>query len=281
MVLVAEGAVSGCCVRGTGRSTRRRFPRAVTSPPPRSSAGASFSDGQLWLFAATLGAEGAVLVALALGQAGDRPAPSRATRGPPDARRGRGRRRPLDHARRRDAACRGSQRTSAPSTTGSRPRGSARGSATSRSRRRSAPCLAAAGAALLLALAPPLRGSLVDPRDGGRGGDRASCSSGWRRWSWPRSSTSSRRCRPTSPARAEVLDLATTGGGRRRARSTASTRAAGCAPLNAYVDGIGSTKRVVLYDNLLRRANRPELEASSPTSSATSSTTTFRGASPS
>ena len=31
--------------------------------------------------------------------------------------------------------------------------------------------------------------------------------------------------------------------------------------LNAYVDGIGSTRRVVLYDNLLRRANRPELRS--------------------
>jgi STE24 endopeptidase len=31
--------------------------------------------------------------------------------------------------------------------------------------------------------------------------------------------------------------------------------------LNAYVDGLGPTKRVVLYDNLLRRANRPELRS--------------------
>jgi len=31
--------------------------------------------------------------------------------------------------------------------------------------------------------------------------------------------------------------------------------------LNAYVDGIGSTRRVVLYDNLLRRTNRPELRS--------------------
>jgi STE24 endopeptidase len=31
--------------------------------------------------------------------------------------------------------------------------------------------------------------------------------------------------------------------------------------LNAYVDGIGSTRRVVLYDNLLRSANRPELRS--------------------
>jgi STE24 endopeptidase len=31
--------------------------------------------------------------------------------------------------------------------------------------------------------------------------------------------------------------------------------------LNAYVDGIGPSKRVVLYDNLLRRADRPELRS--------------------
>ena len=31
--------------------------------------------------------------------------------------------------------------------------------------------------------------------------------------------------------------------------------------LNAYVDGIGSTKRVVLYDNLLKRAARSELRS--------------------
>jgi STE24 endopeptidase len=63
-----------------------------------------------------------------------------------------------------------------------------------------------------------------------------------------------------SPARAEVLALA------RRAgvdigqvyRVNASRRVRS---LNAYVDGIGPTKRVVLYDNLLRRANRPELKS--------------------
>ena len=31
--------------------------------------------------------------------------------------------------------------------------------------------------------------------------------------------------------------------------------------LNAYVDGIGSSKRVVLYDNLLERARRRELDS--------------------
>lgn len=63
-----------------------------------------------------------------------------------------------------------------------------------------------------------------------------------------------------SRARAQVLTLA------RRAgvevgqvyRVDASRRVRS---LNAYVDGIGSTRRVVLYDNLLRRANRPELRS--------------------
>jgi Zn-dependent protease with chaperone function len=63
-----------------------------------------------------------------------------------------------------------------------------------------------------------------------------------------------------SKARAQVLGLA------RRAgvdvgqvyRVNASRRVRS---LNAYVDGIGSTRRVVLYDNLLRRTNRPELRS--------------------
>src|SRR2546421_129847 len=63
-----------------------------------------------------------------------------------------------------------------------------------------------------------------------------------------------------SRARAQVLSLS------RRAgvdvgqvyRVNASRRVRS---LNAYVDGIGPTRRVVLYDNLLRRANRPELRS--------------------
>jgi STE24 endopeptidase len=63
-----------------------------------------------------------------------------------------------------------------------------------------------------------------------------------------------------SRARAQVLELA------RRAgvdvgqvyRVNASRRVRS---LNAYVDGIGSTRRVVLYDNLLRRTKRAELRS--------------------
>jgi STE24 endopeptidase len=64
----------------------------------------------------------------------------------------------------------------------------------------------------------------------------------------------------TSPARADVVEL-----GRRAGveigevyRIDASRRVTS---LNAYVDGIGPTKRVVLYDNLLAEAERPELRS--------------------
>jgi STE24 endopeptidase len=65
---------------------------------------------------------------------------------------------------------------------------------------------------------------------------------------------------PKSAARSEVLDLGQRAGvdigevykvdASRRVRS-----------LNAYVDGLGPTKRVVLYDTLLERTNRPELRS--------------------
>jgi STE24 endopeptidase len=64
----------------------------------------------------------------------------------------------------------------------------------------------------------------------------------------------------SSRARADVLEL-----GRRAGvdigevyRVDASRRTN---TLNAYVDGIGSSKRVVLYDNLLERADRSELDS--------------------
>jgi STE24 endopeptidase len=61
-----------------------------------------------------------------------------------------------------------------------------------------------------------------------------------------------------SPARAEVLDLARKAGvdvgGVYRVNASRKVRA-----LNAYVDGIGSTRRVVLYDNLISGTDRAEL----------------------
>jgi STE24 endopeptidase len=63
-----------------------------------------------------------------------------------------------------------------------------------------------------------------------------------------------------SRARADVLELGREAGVEigEVYRIDASRRVTA---LNAYVDGIGSTKRVVLYDNLLERAARPELRS--------------------
>ncbi len=63
-----------------------------------------------------------------------------------------------------------------------------------------------------------------------------------------------------SVAREEVLDLAERAGVEvgEVYRIDASRRSTA---LNAYVDGIGSSKRVVLYDNLLANARRPELRS--------------------
>jgi STE24 endopeptidase len=65
---------------------------------------------------------------------------------------------------------------------------------------------------------------------------------------------------PPSETRAEVLSLARKAGVdvRQVYRVDASRRTR---TLNAYVDGIGSSRRVVLYDNLLNEANRPALRA--------------------
>ena len=64
----------------------------------------------------------------------------------------------------------------------------------------------------------------------------------------------------SSRARADVLELGREAGVDigQVYRVDASRRSTA---LNAYVDGIGSTKRVVLYDNLLKRAARPELRS--------------------
>jgi len=64
----------------------------------------------------------------------------------------------------------------------------------------------------------------------------------------------------SSRARADVLELGHEAGVDigQVYRIDASRRSTA---LNAYVDGIGSTKRVVLYDNLLKRAARSELRS--------------------
>jgi STE24 endopeptidase len=65
---------------------------------------------------------------------------------------------------------------------------------------------------------------------------------------------------PEGPARSEVLELGERAGVEigEVYRVDASRRSTS---LNAYVDGIGPTKRVVLYDNLLRGVERPALRS--------------------
>jgi STE24 endopeptidase len=65
---------------------------------------------------------------------------------------------------------------------------------------------------------------------------------------------------PPGPLRERVLELADEAGVDvgEVLRVDASRRGTS---LNAYVDGIGSSKRVVLYDNLIEEADRAELEA--------------------
>ena len=97
---------------------------------------------------------------------------------------------------------------------------------------------------------------------GGSPGRRSSSPSAWPRSTSARScstrsSTGSRRC-PTGATRSDVLELA------RGPASTsgevyevdASRRTTGA---NAYVAGLGRTKRVVLYDNLLEDFTRDEV----------------------
>lgn len=63
-----------------------------------------------------------------------------------------------------------------------------------------------------------------------------------------------------SPARADVLELAREAGvDVGEVLSVDASRRV--SSLNAYVDGLGSTKRVVLYDNLVDEADRPELRS--------------------
>ncbi len=257
MVLVAEGAVwllrpSDRPIDPTPVPESRFFTAAEIER------GRSFSDGQLWLFVATLGAQGAVLVCLALGRPtavrrrlerlGARPLLGGAAAGaglsvalgvaalPAGI---------AAHARAVDYGI---------STQGL---GSWLGDA-ARSAGVTA-LLSAAGAAVLLALVRRFGARWWLPGTVVVGAIAVVFV-----WLAPVVlAPLYNRFTPLaadSPARAEVLGLA------RRAgvdvgevyRVDASRRVRS---LNAYVDGIGSTRRVVLYDNLLRRANRPELRS--------------------
>jgi Zn-dependent protease with chaperone function len=257
MVLVAEGAV-WLLRPGERPIDPVKVPESRYFTQAQIDRGRSFSDGQLWLFVAVLGVQGAVLVAVALG----RPAAVRSRLERLGARPALG------------AAATGAGLSIAlglaalPFGIASHQRAVDYGISTQglgswlsdagRSAAISA-LLAAAGGALLMALV----------RRFGR------------RWWLPGTVAVAAiaivfiwlapvvlaplfnrftALPPDSPARAQVLRLA------RRAgvdvgqvyRVDASRRVRS---LNAYVDGIGSTRRVVLYDNLLRRANRPELRS--------------------
>jgi STE24 endopeptidase len=257
MVLVAEGAV-WLLRPGERPIAPAAVPESRYFTQAQIDRGRSFSDGQLWLFVAVLGVQAAVLVTVALGR-------------PAAVRRG------LDRLGARPvlgAAATGAGLTIAlglaalPFGIAAHQRAVDYGISTQglgswlsdagRSAAISA-VLAAAGGALLMALV----------RRFGR------------RWWLPGTVAVAAiavvfiwlapvvlaplfnrftALPPDSPARAQVLELA------RRAgvdvgqvyRMDASRRVRS---LNAYVDGIGSTRRVVLYDNLLRRANRPELRS--------------------
>ncbi|MGH2924815.1 MAG: M48 family metalloprotease [Solirubrobacterales bacterium] len=257
MVLVAEGAVF-LLRPGDRPIDAAPVPEGRFFTAAQIDRGRSFSDGQLWLFAATLGAEGVVLVALALG----RPAIVRRRLERLGAR-------PMLGAA---AVGAGLSVTlgiaTLPAAVAAHERAVGYGISTqglgswlgdfARSAAISA-LLAAAGAALLLALLRRFKGLWWIP-----GTVAVAAIAVVFVWLAPVVlAPLYNRFTPlpaASPARAEVLSLA------RRAgvdvgqvyRVDASRRVRS---LNAYVDGIGSTRRVVLYDNLLRRANRPELRS--------------------
>ena len=256
MVLVAEGAV--WLLRPGDRADQ---PAPVSESdyftPAQIERGRDYSDGQLWLFVGGLGARGRragragaraaggssarrwsgsgarpVLGAAAVGRrAVGRPRrrrPAGGHRGP----RARGRLRDLDPGPRLMAGGRrqvgGDRRPHWPP----------------RARR----CCCRPGA--------PLPGAWWIPGTVAVGRSPPS-SSGSRRWCWPRSSTGSRRSRPTARRAPQVLELARSAPGWTSGevyRVDASRRVRS---LNAYVDGIGSTRRVVLYDNLLTPGEPP------------------------
>ena len=249
---------SGCCGRESRPSSRRRSPRRDYFTPAQIERGRAYSDGQLWLLLGAVGAQGAVLVTLALGR-------------PALVRRGLQRleARPVIGAAAAGAALSVALVAAAlPAGIAAHERAVDYGISTQSlgfwlaDAGKSAAIgavLAAGGAALLIALVRRFE----------------------RRWWLPGSlavvavaavfvwlapvvlAPLFNQFSPLpagSRARSDVLAL-----GRRAGvdigqvyRVDASRRVRS---LNAYVDGIGSTKRVVLYDTLLERANRPELRS--------------------
>jgi STE24 endopeptidase len=257
MVLVAEGAV--WLLR-----PRERPIEPVTVPEGRYftasqiERGRSYSEGQLWLFAAALGAQGAVLLTLALGR--------------PEAVRLRLERlatRPALGAAVGGAALSISLGVAAlPAQIAAHQRAVDYGISTQgwsswladvgKSAAIGA-VMAAAGAAVLIALVRRFGGRWWVP-----GTAAVAAVAVIFVWLAPvvlaplfnRFTPLPAGSRP----RADVLELARRTGVEvgQVYRVDASRRVRS---LNAYVDGIGSTRRVVLYDTLIRKANRPELRS--------------------
>jgi STE24 endopeptidase len=257
MVLVAEGAV--WLLRPRDRPIQPvSVPEGRYFTAAEIARGRSFSDGQLWLFVATLGAQGAVLVTVALGhpravrdrleRLGARPVLGAAAAGAGLSVALGLAALPASIAAHQRAVNYGISTQTFGSWLGDLGKSAAIGA-----------LLAAAGGALLMALVRRFRGRWWLP-----GTVAVAAIATVFVWMAPvvlaPVFNKFTALPPDSPARKEVLSLA------RRAgvdigqvyRVNASRRVRS---LNAYVDGIGSTKRVVLYDNLLRRANRPELES--------------------
>jgi len=257
MVLVAEGAV--WLLRPGDRPIQPvSVPEGRYFTAAQIQRGRSFSDGQLWLFVVALGAQGAVLVTLALGRPravrarlerlGARPVLGAAVAGAGLSVALGVAALPASIAAHQRAVDYGISTQTFGSWIGDVAKSAAIGAA-----------LAAAGAALLMALVRRFGGRWWLP-----GTVAVAAIATVFVWLAPvllaPVFNKFTALPPDSRARAEVLALA------RRAgvdvgqvyRVNASRRVRS---LNAYVDGIGSTKRVVLYDNLLQRTNRPELES--------------------
>jgi STE24 endopeptidase len=257
MVLVAEGAV--WLLRPRDRPIQPvSVPEGRYFTPAEIERGRSFSEGQLWLFVAALGAQGVVLVSLALGhpravrrrleRLGARPVLGAALAGAGLSVTLGIAALPAGIAAHERAVDYGISTQTFGSWLGDVGKSAGIGAV-----------LAGAGAALLIALVRRFGGRWWLP-----GTLAVAVIAAVFVWLAPvvlaPVFNKFTALPENSPARAEVLALA------RRAgvdvgqvyRVNASRRVRS---LNAYVDGIGPTKRVVLFDNLLRRTNRPELKS--------------------
>jgi STE24 endopeptidase len=257
MVLVAEGAV--WLLRPRDRPIS---PAPVSESdyftPAQIDRGRAYSDGQLWLYLGVLGAQGVVLVTLALGRPeavrrrlerlGARPVLGAAAVGAGLSIALGVAALPAGIAAHQRAVDYGISTQSLGSWLGDTGKSAAIGAV-----------LAAAGAAILIALVRRFGGRWWLP-----GTVAVAAIAVVFVWLAPLVlAPLFNKFTPlpaNSQARGDVLSLA------RRAgvdvgqvyRVDASRRVRS---LNAYVDGIGSSRRVVLYDNLLRRTNRPELNS--------------------